>query len=317
MEFLIAIIPSLCWGSLGLLSTKFGGNTSQQTLGLTYGGLLFGVLCYFCWVLPHNYYIDGKIVLIGMISGVLWTIGQAFQFLAIKSMHGVSVAVPLSMTSQLVGNALLGAAVLGEWRSWQQWLAGVIAIALIVIGALMIQKRDTNDTASASTVNKKGLLQITVSTLGFMGYFIAPRLMQGWMNIPSDVVAAGRGVNYMIAIIFPQSVGMVIGAYLYVLLISHESKHLHAPVTWKNAIVGIVWAVGNIAMFVSIANPRLGQAVATTLSQLGFIVGAFGGILFLHEHKSALQMRMIVGGSVIALFGAILISNINWFANLL
>lgn len=317
MEFLIAIIPSVCWGSLGLLSTKFGGNTSQQTLGLTYGGLFFGIICYVCWVLPRNYYIDSKIVLIGMISGVLWTIGQAFQFLAIKSMRGVSVAVPLSMTSQLVGNALLGAAVLGEWQSWQQWLAGIIAIALIVLGALMIQKKDASDSENSSTVNKKGILQITISTLGFMGYFIAPRLMQGWMSVPSDVITAGRGVNYMVAIIFPQSVGMVIGAYLYVFLISHEAKHLHATVTWKNAIVGVVWAIGNIAMFVSIANPRLGQAVATTLSQLGFIVGAFGGILFLHEHKSALQMRMIVGGSVLALLGAVLISNINWFANML
>ena len=316
MEFIIALIPSLCWGSLGLLSTKFGGNTSQQTLGLTYGGFLFGLLCYFCWVLPHHYYMDMKIVWIGLISGVLWTIGQAFQFLAIKSMHGVSIAVPLSMTSQLVGNALLGAALLGEWQNGRQWLVGIVAITLIVLGVVLIQKRDKQDTG-ASTLNKKGLLQITISTLGFMGYFITPKLMQQWMNVSPDVIAAGRGVNYMIAIILPQSIGMVIGAYLYALLISHETRALHTKVTWKNAIVGVVWAIGNVAMFVSIANPRLGQAVASTLSQVGFIVGAFGGIIFLHEHKTAYQMKMITLGSLVALIGAVVISNINQFANYL
>ena len=47
MEFIIALIPALCWGSLGILSTKFGGNSSQQTLGLTLGGLIFGLVSYF------------------------------------------------------------------------------------------------------------------------------------------------------------------------------------------------------------------------------------------------------------------------------
>lgn len=317
MAFIIAIIPSLCWGALGILSTIFGGNTSQQTLGLTYGGLLFGLLTYFGWVLPQHYFMDSKLVWIGLISGILWTIGQAFQFLAIKSMHGVSIAVPLSMTSQLVGNALLGAALLGEWTTVQQWLVGIVAIALIVAGALMIQKRDGQDQSTLSTVNRRGLFQILVSTLAFMGYFITPKLMQQWLHVSNSVISVGHGVDYMVAIIFPQSIGMVIGAYLYVLLISHESKQLHAQATWKNAIVGVVWAIGNVAMFISIANPRLGQAVATTLSQLGFIVGAFGGIIFLHEHKTSLQLRMITGGSIIALIGAVVISNINWFASLL
>lgn len=316
MAFIIALIPSLCWGSLGILSTKFGGNTSQQTLGLTYGGLLFGLICYFGWVLPHHYYMDMKIVLIGLISGVLWTIGQAFQFLAIKSMHGVSVAVPLSMTSQLVGNALLGAALLGEWRNGQQWLVGIVAIVLIVFGVILIQKRDRN-TANNAVVNKKGLLQITISTLGFMGYFITPKLLQIWMHIPADVINAGSGINYMVAIIFPQSVGMVIGAYLYIFLISHETKSLYTVATWKNVIVGVVWAIGNVAMFVSVANPRLGQAVATTLSQLGFIVGAYGGIAFLHEHKTAYQLKMITLGSIISVIGAVVISNIDLFASYL
>lgn len=317
IAFIIAIIPSLCWGSLGILSTIFGGNASQQTVGLTYGGLLFGLLTYFGWVVPHHYFMDSKLIWIGLISGILWALGQAFQFLAIKTMHGVSIALPLSMTSQLIGNALLGAALLGEWTSIQQWVVGIIAIGLIVSGVLMIQKRDNKNKATPSGVNCHGLFQVLVSTLAYMGYFITPRLMQRWLHISNNIVTAGHGINYMVAIVLPQSIGMVIGAYLYVFLISHETKYLHARPTWQNVIVGVVWALGNVTMFISIANPRLGQATATTLGQLGFIVGAFGGIFILHEHKTRWQLKMIVGGSIIALIGAVIISNISWLAALI
>lgn len=318
MEFIIALIPALCWGSLGILSTKFGGNSSQQTLGLTLGGLIFGLVSYFFWVLPNGYYLDATIIIIGLISGVLWTVGQAYQFVAIKKMCGVSIAVPLSMTSQLVGNALLGAAVLGEWSTGAQWLIGIIAIVLILIGALLIQAPSKSSDANTDTTGRnKGLIYIAISTLGFMGYFIAPKLLQIWLNVPANVINAGGGINYMIAIIFPQSIGMVIGSFLYIYLISHETADIFGKVTFKNMITGLVWAVGNIALFISIANPVLGQAVASTLSQLGFIVGALGGIFILHEAKTKKQLNFVALGIVIAVLGAVIISNINMFTNLI
>ncbi|KRM97439.1 glucose uptake permease [Liquorilactobacillus aquaticus DSM 21051] len=319
MHILIALIPSLCWGSIGLLSAKFGGNSSQQTLGLTLGGLLFGFLTYFLWVLPHGYAMNWQIVIIGLVSGVLWTVGQGFQFIAIKSM-GVSRAVPLSMTSQIVGNALLGAALLGEWTKVSQWIAGIVAIALIVLGAVWIQTEDKTGKKSNNDIKKNavgGFLPLLLSTLGFMGYFIAPKLLQRWMDIPAQIINAEHGVQYMITIIFPQSIGMVIGGILFVFMITHETKQLISKITFTNAITGVVWAVGNVALFVSIANPNLGQAAASTLSSLGFIVGAFGGIFILHEKKSSHQMILISLGTVLAVIGAVIISNLDYFANII
>ena len=43
MVFLLALIPALAWGSIGLVSGKLGGNAYQQTLGMTFGALVFGV----------------------------------------------------------------------------------------------------------------------------------------------------------------------------------------------------------------------------------------------------------------------------------
>jgi len=315
MAVLIALIPSFCWGSIGLLSAKFGGNSSQQTLGLTFGGLFFGVLTYLFWVLPHSYVMNAQILIIGLISGILWTVGQGFQFVAIKSM-GVSRAVPLSMTSQIVGNALLGGAVLGEWQQGSQWLIGIIAIALIVLGAVWIQAKDSGS-ATEEHNGKGGWLSLALSTLGFLGYFIVPKLFQQWLHVPASIISAGNGVDYMITIIFPQSIGMVIGGFLFVFWITHETKEMVNHATLKNMITGFVWAIGNVALFVSIANPHLGQAVASTLSSLGFIVGAFGGVFLLHEQKTSRQMRFIIAGTLLALLGAVMISNLNYFTQLI
>lgn len=40
----IALIPALAWGSIGLISGKLGGNANQQTLGMTWGALLFAIV---------------------------------------------------------------------------------------------------------------------------------------------------------------------------------------------------------------------------------------------------------------------------------
>lgn len=43
MGFLLALIPAIAWGSIGLVSGKLGGNAYQQTLGMTFGALVFGI----------------------------------------------------------------------------------------------------------------------------------------------------------------------------------------------------------------------------------------------------------------------------------
>jgi glucose uptake protein len=47
MEILIALVPMLAWGSIGLVSGKIGGDANQQTLGMTIGAFLFFFSCLF------------------------------------------------------------------------------------------------------------------------------------------------------------------------------------------------------------------------------------------------------------------------------
>ena len=44
MSLLIALVPMIAWGSIGLVSGKIGGSANQQTLGMTIGALLFSIV---------------------------------------------------------------------------------------------------------------------------------------------------------------------------------------------------------------------------------------------------------------------------------
>ena len=103
MEILIALIPAIAWGSIGLVSNKLGGNSYQQTVGMSAGAVLFAIGVYFI----YQPAIDMKIVLVGLLSGALWALGQMQQFQSMKFI-GVSNTLPISTGLQLIVNTLAG-----------------------------------------------------------------------------------------------------------------------------------------------------------------------------------------------------------------
>ncbi|QJU69154.1 GRP family sugar transporter [Oenococcus oeni] len=313
MGILIALIPAITWGSTGLVNTKMGGSAAQQTLGMTFGALIFGLAVMLFYVIPNHISLDYRIWIVGLFSGIFWAVGTAGQFVAYKDM-GVSSAFPLSTAGQIVSNAIMAAAVLGEWTTIQMWIFGAIAITLVTTGALLTSARSK---ASKSTSTQRpaayshGLIALLLSTIGYMLYFVFPNLMFKVGFISKAVHEANNGTSYMTAIIGPQAIGQVIGAFIIVIFVFHESEKMFQKATWRNILTGLNWGVGNLFMFISTANPAIGQATATTLSQMGVIVGTFGGIYLLHEKKTRDQMVKIVIGSVLVVIGGVLISNLS------
>ncbi|AFT82243.1 GRP family sugar transporter [Leuconostoc carnosum] len=314
---LLALVPALAWGSVGLVNTKMGGSAGQQTLGMTFGALIFGLGTMFFYVMPNHAYMGSEIWVVGLVSGLVWAVGTAGQFLAIKDL-GVSLAIPLSTAGQIVTNALMAAIVLGDWKTGRMWAIGVISIIAVVIGATLISARDRalnsgiNDQVQANNMTK-GLVYLAISTAGFMFYFVLPNFLNKIGYISDTIKSEHNGVDYMTAIVGPQAFGQVIGAFLIVIFVLKEADKMFAKPTWKNIVTGLVWAIGNIFMFISAANPAIGQTIATTFSQLGIIVATFGGIYLLGEKKSSYQMRLIVIGTILVVVGAIIIGNINSF----
>ncbi len=335
MGIVLALLSALFTGSTSVIATKLKGTPTQQSLGVTLGAFIFGVLTCACFVLPRtggSFAFDSHIWIVGLCSGLFWSVGQVGQYSALRPL-GVSVALPISTAGQVVGNALLGAIVLGEWTSVRVWIIGVVAIILISAGAICTSVQPKRATAqmvvegagdgvqAGEMVNsmqyrrishdqfRRGLIYIGISTLGYMLFFIFPNFMHkiGYISDALFNAPSGNGLYYMTAIVLPQSIGQVAGVLIIMTLLRNaKSGKFFAPATFRNIITGLMWAAGNVCVFIACASPSAGQAVATTLSQLGVIVATFGGIVVLHERKTARQMRFIVLGCVLLAVGAVL-----------
>ncbi|GMB70910.1 glucose transporter GlcU [Lacticaseibacillus rhamnosus] len=215
MVFLLALIPALAWGSIGLVSGKLGGNAYQQTLGMTFGALIFGVGT----LLIMHPVLDIKTWLLGIISGLFWALGQGQQFQSMKYM-GVSMTMPISTGMQLIATTLAGALLFHEWHNGRDVLLGILALALLIIGATLTSRREQNDDFTSETGVAKGLRTLLISTAGYAGYTI--------------IVNAGQ--LGALAVVMPQSLGMIIGALL--MSIGHEP---FAKATAKNILTGLLW----------------------------------------------------------------------------
>ena len=137
---------------------------------------------------------------VGIIGGMLWSMGQNGQFRAMQYM-GVSVGNPLSSGAQLVFGSLIGAIVFGEWSKPAQYTLGIIALLLLVIGFYFTSKRDAEKVETSELTDfGKGFRALTYSTVGYLSYTI---LFNNIMKFDA------------LAVIFPMAVGMVLGAVMF------------------------------------------------------------------------------------------------------
>ncbi len=275
--FLYALIPALTWGSLVLVSEKLGGNSYNQTLGITIGSLLFAIVM--SVINPPEW--TSLIWIVGIISGIGWAFGQLFQFNSVKEM-GVSKTVPISTGLQILGNTFFAVIVFKEWNTTSTIILGVIAIIFLIAGVLLTSYGDSKGKNEGSM--KKGILYLIVSTLGFVTYVIVVR----WFDI--DGWSA----------ILPQAIGMFIAAFL--LSIKHKPFNKYAG---RNILTGIMWATGNIGLL--LANPKVGVAIAFSFSQMGIVISTLGGIFLLGEKKSKKQMTYVIIGCILVIAGGVMI----------
>lgn len=289
MSILIALVPAIMWGSIGLVSGRLGGSAPQQTMGMTMGAVVFALVT----LVIYHPALDGKIWIAGLISGLFWAVGQFNQFTSMKHI-GVSKTVPISTGLQLAGNALAGVLIWHEWTSGHMIVVGTIAVIALIIGAVFTSLRDKSDTAAQNKNENMpaGIRALAISTFGYIGYTLVVR----FANVDAK------------AIIFPQAIGMLIGAFLFVLASKEQSQILKRP-TFMNIITGLIWGIGNIFMFMAI--PQVGLAISYSLAQAGIVISTFGSIWLLGEHKTHREMQYVVLGSVLIIVGSTLLATLK------
>lgn len=286
MDLLIALIPAIAWGSIGLVSGKLGGKAFQQTLGMTLGALVFGVIT----LVIFKPEITTKTMIVGILSGLFWSIGQSQQFQAMKDM-GVSKTIPMSTGMQLVVNTLAGAILFHEWYNAKMTVIGVVALIVLITGATLTSMKDKSRSDANQEANElaSGFRALIISTLGYGGYTII-------------VKSFGIGGT---SVVFPQAIGMVIGALIFGYL--SIGKEIIAKKTFYNILTGILWGLGNLFMFIS--TDKIGLAISFSLAQCGIVISTIGSIYLLNEYKTKREKGYIFIGCLLVIIGGIMLGN--------
>lgn len=284
MDFLIALLPAIFWGSVVLINVLVGGGPYNQIRGTTLGALIIGIIL----LLSGQAQFDHPIVIIvGLISGAFWALGQGYQLKSVN-LIGVSKTMPISTGMQLVGTTLFSAIFLGEWSTGTQVILGLISMILLVIGIALTSLKEKNEPTGSNSKFGKAMVILLISTVGYVVYVVVAQIF---------------GVDGTSALFF-QSIGMAIGGFI--LSMKHETS---IKSTTLNLIPGVVWGIGNLFMFYS--QPKVGVATSFSFSQLLVIVSTLGGIYLLGERKDRRQMIGIWSGIILIIVAAFILGNLK------
>lgn len=282
MAFLIALINIIAWALIPLTVRK---SPAGQIAGMGIGASATALIIY----LFTRPVFDLATWAVAFCAGALWTIGQMGQFISFKRI-GVSGTIPLSAGFQLVGNSLIGVLIFGEWPSATAKVIGFIALALVVVGIVLSSK---SDDPAGGNANAGNVLFLLATTIGFWIYSSFPKL------ISKDINPGVSGLDYLL----PEMVGVLVGTTIYVLA-THSGRVYRQRATWHNALAGIEFSIGTLFYLFSVKHN--GVTDAFIYSQLSSILSTFGGILFLHEHKTHREMIYITIGLVLIVGGSIM-----------
>lgn len=280
MGIFVGLVPAFAWGVQSIVMQKIGGKFTNKVVGMTMGTFLFAVVVSSIKTPQH---LTGNLLLGSVLCGISWTIGQLLQ---VKSfdIFDVSQAMPISTGQQLVGTALFAVFYFHEWTKTWQLVLGAAAIALIIFGIISLSYSENKDAAGSSL---QGLILLTISSVGFVGYAVLPRIfnLNGW------------------EMLLPQSLAMFLCSLIYSLTV--DRKDTFNKESFANILTGLCFAVANLALLFS--NQFNGVAVGFTLSQLNVVIATLGGMWVLHEMKTHKEMRHTLLGLLLVVAGAIMI----------
>lgn len=284
-NILLALIPALGWGIQPIFLRKIGGDATNQVLGFGIGAVVVGFLVQFIF---QPAAISWQTFLIAFVSGAFWAFGQSGQVRAYEII-GVSKTMPISTGLQLVGTSVIGVLAFGEWPGLTNKLFGFLAIAILIAGAYLTSVEPKEGSHSGSQNMAQGLQVLTITSIGYWAYSVAPRLVN----------ADG------LSIFLPQMLGILAGALIYTLVVRRQA--FTEKESWLSGFVGMIFGIASLAyIFSAQAN---GVTIAFILTQLNVVIATLGAVFILREKKNPTQMRLtyiglllIVGASVITVF---------------
>ena len=326
MYFLIALLPALLYGFMGLVLMKLGGDSRQQTVGLAGGAI--GVAVILALVVGLD--TGAGTVIPAVAGGVVVGAGIYFQ---LRGFHkiGVSRVMPPSTGLQLIGISLLGVLMFGEWLGTPALPVGLIGLALVVAGVTLtaweedsvadadedvfaipydplpvvdsglIKQVSAKEARAARKAKKKkrpeqwvsGMIDTLVSTALFIAF---PIIIRYWEVDPLR--------SFLFQTIGIAGVAVLLTFPFFTPALGPRDTRW-SKYTLRATIPGAMWGLGVVLM--QFSQITVGVAVGFSLSQLGVIISTFGGILFLGEKRTRKEMISITIGVALLVVGALLL----------
>lgn len=312
---LIALLPSVAFGFMSLLTMKLQGDQRQQTLGMMLGGLIVALVL---WPFSGGT-IDLHLWVVALCCGFMLGMGIHFQIMSFHVL-GVSRTMPISTASQLILMSLLGVLVLGEWRAPGALPVGIVALVFLVLGVVATTWTEKvpalepdqsavegiafapaptvvppeSTTSEKAVLNwPKGILYLVLSTLPLVFYLIIFR----WFDV--DAIK-----GFLPLVLGAAVAGLIFSSPQFSPHLGKRDTRWQRSTLWQ-LIPGLVWCTGLAVM--QYATQQVGVATGFTLSQLGVIISTVGGIVLLGEKRSRKELWVLSVGIIFLVVGAILV----------
>lgn len=275
------LLPVLAWGILPVVVSKLGGEPVNQIFGTALGTLIVGLVVEV--VLRPT--INRISFIWAMLAGVFWVVGQLGQYTSYANI-GVSKTMPISTGLQLVGTALVGVVIFGEWPTLMDKVIGSLGILILILGSVMTSTHDHQDDGKANN-QQRTITMLILTTLGFVIF----------NAIPKALSASG------VAIFLPESIGMSLAVLLFLTLKRNFKQVVKEKSSWRNLMGGFIFSIASLAYILSVNDN--GVNTAFVVSQLSVVISTIGGLLVLKEYKSHRELLFTVAGLILVITGAI------------
>lgn len=287
MGIIIGLIPALLWGFAPLLLTRFvRGGSYVQMIGVGNGIAAFSVVV--TLILRPQIPAAGDWILC-FLSGATWMVGMYGQLIGYRTI-GISRTFPLSTGVQIIGNALLGWLVLGEWKGARQILSGLVCTAIVMAGILVsngkAQGEQPSDTAGGQSSGSRDayyILLVILTSFGYCLYSLLPKLTKTTDSMSQSL---------------PQSLGILAGGLILAALFGRSALHkIPAKFIVTASAVGLWYGIASFAFLISIS--MNGMIRGFLLSQLNMIIATLSGIYILREPQKVPLWRSYAGMAAI------------------
>ena len=277
----MVITTSACLGVLPVVVSKLGGEPVNQIFGTALGTLIVSLVVEV--VLRPT--INRISFIWAMLAGVFWIVGQLGQYTSYANI-GVSKTMPISTGLQLVGTALVGVVIFGEWPTLMDKVIGSLGILILILGSVMTSTHDHQDDGKANN-QQRTITMLILTTLGFVIF----------NAIPKALSASG------VAIFLPESIGMSLAVLLFLTLKRNFKQVVKEKSSWRNLMGGFIFSIASLAYILSVNDN--GVNTAFVVSQLSVVISTIGGLLVLKEYKSHRELLFTVAGLILVITGAI------------